>query len=368
MKDDATLTPRALNRALLARQMLLRRAAITPADALTHLVGLQAQAPNDPYVALWSRLEDFDPRALSGLLENRTAVRGALMRGTLHLATADDALALRPLVQGSIERLLAAVAYGRATADVDRARLRKIGSAAVNARPMTLAELRPVLARHWPQHDAVALSWAFHYLTPLVQVPPRGLWGRGGAAKITTLTHWTGRPLVRRPDVAAVMRRYLAAFGPASVADAQGWSGLRRLAPVFEALAPELVTFRDEAGRLLYDLADAPRPDPATPVPPRFLPVFDNAILGFASRERIMRPGVGPERPVPQSVQVSTFLVDGFAAGFWKIVAEKDTARLLLAPFRPLAARDARALSAEGRRLLRFAAGVPGEVTFGDVY
>jgi hypothetical protein len=241
------------------------------------------------------------------------------------------------------------------------------GRTAVEAKAMTLAELRPILGRAFPGTNATSLSYAFHYSAPLVQVPPRGLWGKGGAPRVTTAEAWLKKPLAK-PSQEKTVLRYLSAFGPASVADAQAWSGLTKLGAVFEALRSKLVTFHDETGRELFDLPDAPRPDPDTPAPPRFLPVYDNAVLGLANRERILK-GV-PSRAVPQNLNVRTFLIDGFVAGFWKIEEGKKHATLMLEPFGKFAKKDEREIAAEGKRLLAFA--VPDaekrEVKFGQVY
>lgn len=361
-----TLSPRALNRALLARQMLLERAELEPLVVVEHLVGMQAQVPTDPYFGLWSRLSDFDPQALSALIANRTAVRMAAMRGTLHLLSARDGLMLRPWVQPVLTRTLVATSFGKDTRGVDMEALIAAGRAAVEKKPLTLAELRPILAAEFPGFNATSLSHAFHYSAPLVQVPPRGLWGEGGLPRVTTAERWLRKRLAR-PSPEATVMRYLAAFGPASVMDAQAWSGLTKLGAVFEALRSKLVTFRDEKGRELFDLPDAPRPDADTSAAPRFLPVYDNVTLGFANRDRIITRG--PPRAVPQSVNVRAFLIDGFVAGFWKLDEAKGTATLTLEPFAKLRKADERALVAEGRKLLEFS--VPeakGTVRFGEVY
>jgi len=345
------LSVRALNRALLARQMLLERERVPVAVALERLVGLQAQLPGDPYVALWSRLSGFDPEALSKLIATRKAVRIAVMRDTLHLVSARDALALRPLVQPVLSRMFAGTAWARSVAGISPSALAAVGRRAVEARPLTLAELRPIFTARFPGRDAAALAYAFRCSTPLVQVPPRGLWRRSGAPRVTTAPHWLGRPLARLTPERLVLR-YLAAFGPASVMDAQAWSGLTGLTPVFERLRRRLVSFGDEAGRELFDLEGAPRPDPGAPAPPRFLPVYDNAILGFARRERILQGA--PPRALPQNQNVRAFLIDGFVAGFWKIEQTKGQATLSLEPFARLSRRHAAALEEEGQRLLAF--------------
>jgi hypothetical protein len=240
---------------------------------------------------------------------------------------------------------------------------------AVEAKALTWPELRKHLAGLWPEVPDVALLRAAQFCLPLVQVPPRGLWGKAGAARVTTIEAW----LKKKPKGMTLQKlvlRYLAGFGPASVMDAQAWSGLTKLAPVFEALRPKLAAFRSVDGRELFDLPDAPRPGESTPAPVRFLPVYDNATLGFANRDRIVRPDIAPPRPLPLNGQVRAFLVDGFVTGFWKVVEEKGVATLLLEPFRPLTKKEMTALTAEGRALMKFAepAAKAGEVRMGLAY
>jgi hypothetical protein len=356
--EGEVLSPRALNRALLARQMLLDRQPMGVADAVAHLVALQAQVPNDPYFALWPRLKDFDPHTLSALIAERKAVRMASLRATVHLTTADDARVLRPWVQPLITRLLASTPFGKATRGVDADALVSVARAAVGKAPMTLAQLRLVLADAFPDFPANDLSYVFHYRAPLVQVPPRGLWQRSGAPKVTTLESWLGKPL-RKPSPDKLVLRYLAAFGPASVADARVWAGVPNLAPVFARLRPQLVTFHDQRGRELFDLRDAPRPDPDSAAPPRFMPVYDNAWIAYANRDRIL-PGGGN---VPfRSVSVRPFLLDGFFAGFSRVLQDKKTATLVVEANGKLTRADKEALEAEGSALLAFATELPRRV------
>jgi hypothetical protein len=351
-KDTPILSPRALNRALLARQMLLARMPTTALAAVEWLVGMQAQVPTDPYFGLWSRLEGFRPQELEALIVARKVVRMTAMRGTLHLMSAPDALTLRPLVQPSITRLLAGTAFARQTKGIDLAAVMATARAAVTKTPMTLAELRKAIAVEHPEVPAHAASYIFQYSEPLVQVPPRGLWGKSGAPRLTTAKAWLGKDVKARPSPDAIVLRYLAAFGPASIMDAQAWSGLTQLAPVFERLRPKLTMFRDTGGRALFDLADAPRPEEDTPAPPRFLPTYDNAVLGLANRARI----VPAEAKAPPDPWAKAFLLDGFVAGYWKMSAEKGKAVLTLMPFGPMARRERDAVVAEGERLLEFAA------------
>jgi hypothetical protein len=354
-KGVPVLSARALNRALLARQMLLERADMPPLAAIETLVGMQAQVPTDPYFGLWSRLRGFTAADLARLVETRKAVRIGAMRGTIHLMTAADALAIRPLVQPVFDRVLFSNAESRPLKGRDLTAFIAEGRSAVEAKALTWAELRRHLALRWPGIPDVALLRAAQFSLPLVQVPPRGLWGKAGAARVTTLDAWLKKQPKAMPLEKLVLR-YLAGFGPASVMDAQAWSGLTRLAPVFARLRPKLTVFHDESGRELFDLPDAPRPDEATPAPVRFLPVYDNATLGFAERGRIIPTGPTPPRPLPVNGQVRAFLVDGFVTGFWKIVTERGAATLVLEPFRKLTKPEQSALEAEGAALLAFAA------------
>ena len=335
------LGQRALNRALLARQMLLERQPIPVIDAVEHLVALQAQVPVDPYVCLWSRIDDFAADQLSSLLAERVVVRATLLRCTIHLTTGRDALAIWPLLRSVVERgFYTGSPFGRRLAGMDVAPLLALGRQLIDEKPRTRAELRPLLAAEWPDHDRDALVYALAYLEPLVQIPPRGLWGRSGQPTWARTETWLGSPLEAEPSIDQLVLRYLGAFGPASVLDAQEWSGLTRLKDVFERLRPSLLTFRNETGRELFDLPDAPRPDPDTPAPIRFLPQYDNVLLGHADRSRIIPEAVrGVTWPV---VWVGPFLVDGLVSGTWRVEGTGVSSRIELSPFGPLTGNAAR--------------------------
>lgn len=353
------LSRRALNRALLARQLLLWPPAMAPLAAVEHLGGLQAQAPLAPYTGLWARLAAFDPSSLAGLMESRQVVRIALQRSTIHLVSAADCLAWRRLVQPVLVRSTAGN-HGRAVAGLDWGLVAAEGRRLVDQEPRTFAWLGAALAERWPSGEPAALAMVVRALVPLVQVPPRGIWGKGGLARHTSAEAWLGRGVVESPSVDDLVLRYLGAFGPASVRDAQVWSGVGGLGPVFARLREGGLVdpFRDEAGRELFDLPDAPRPDPGTPAPVRFLPEYDNLLLSHHDRTRVIAPGYGARTFVRGAL-----LVDGFVCGAWKIergaragAGAGASAVLALELFAPLGRADRAAVQAEGERLLAFAA------------
>ncbi len=356
MPSSQVLTRRALNRASLQRQGLLRRSAGSTTDMIERLVGLQAQTPHTAYVGLWTRLERFDPEDLSDLLVRRAVVRIALMRGTIHLATAADAVDLRPLVQPVLDRAQRGQ-FGRRLEDVDMTELVALGRAYVEAEPRTFKALGDRLLERWPGRDRMALEQGVRAGVPLVQVPPRGLWGRSGPIAHTSIEAWLGRD---RPSptmtVDAMVLRYLAAFGPAGVMDAQAWSGLTRLREVFDRLRPGLAVFTDGGGRELFDLPDAPRPDPETPAPPRFLYDYENLLLSYADRTRVIPPGTDARSWARDNEPVSTYLIDGEVSGAWKVLRADGSARLILRPARSIPKDQMAALEAEGRSLLKFLA------------
>ncbi|MFJ6935115.1 winged helix DNA-binding domain-containing protein [Streptomyces sp. NPDC101132] len=385
---DATKKPvlgtRALNRATLARQLLLRRSEKGAADAVAHLLGLQAQNVKPPYFQLWSRLEGFEPVALAALMESREVLRMVTMRSTIHTHTAEDALVLRPLVQPARDREINN--FRKGLVDVDLPRLAALSRRFVEAEPRTMAEIREELLKEWPHADPPALSVAARCLLPLVQVTPRGVWGRSGQVRLTTLDSWLGRtesgdtPDDGRDAAAgagagadavldATVLRYLAAFGPASVQDMQTWAGLTRLRDAFERLRPRLLTFRSDSGTELFDLPEAPRPDEDTPAPARFLPEFDNLLLSHADRTRLV-PEEYRGRTWQGNQARCTFLVDGFLAGTWRLEQPKGGAAAVLTvePFGRLTRQQRAELTAEGQALLAaMTEAGEGDVRFGAV-
>jgi hypothetical protein len=351
------LSRRALNRALLERQLLLRRADLPVAGAVEHLVGLQAQATLPPYVGLWSRLEGFDPGELGRMLTEREAVRLTLMRGTVHLVSVRDALRLRPLVQVVVERGHNG-AYGRRMGGADLDRLARATRELLAEGPLGARELGRRLVERGIGDDPEAIGNAARVYVPLVQVPPRGVWGASGQAKYATLESWTGRSPEDEPSIDEVVVRYLRAFGPATVADAQNWSGLTRLKQVVERLRPQLVSFRDEDGRELFDLSDAPRPDPDVEAPVRLLGEYDNVLLGHADRRRIIPEDFPWRAMLAPGRFVNNLLVDGVLRATWWIERDrKAAATLAIRPFGRLTKRERDEVSGEAQAMIDLAGG-----------
>jgi hypothetical protein len=274
------------------------------------------------------------------------------MRGTIHLATARDCLALRPLVQPVLERALKSN-FAKRLPGVDYGELAAAGRALLADEPRTFTDVRRELGNRWPGAEAQALGYSVSYLVPLVQPPPRGLWQRSGQTTWLTTEAWLGESLEANPSADAMVLRYLAAFGPASVMDVQAWCGLTRLREVVERLRPHLVTFRDERGVELFDLPDAPRPDPETPAPVRFLPQYDNVFLSHVDRSRIV-PDEARGLAARENGFVRTFLLDGFMAGTWRLERGRKVTTLRVTPNELWSKRDHNAVLQEATRLLDF--------------
>ena len=360
-----TLDRRALNRALLARQLLLERQRISVSAALERLVGMQAQAPNLPYVGLWARLERFRPEQLSRLIETRAAVRMSLMRNTIHLVTARDALGMKPLFMDLAERgYMRGSPWGRNMSDGDVAAIRETGAEIMAEKPRTVAELARLLGQRFPGRDALSMAYGVRYMVPLVFTPPRGVWGASGPVALTTFEAWLGRPPGPAFEPDDLVRRYLAMFGPASPADMRAWSGLA-MREVFERLRPRLKTFRDTKGGELFDLPKSPRPDPGIDVPVRFLPDFDNILLGHADRTRILPAGKHLGMFSSNGVMQGSVLVDGFVRAMWV----PDKTGVVITPFdKPIPKGERPAVVEEAMRLLEFLKpGDKQEVRFGPV-
>ena len=321
---------------------------------------MQAQAPNLPYVGLWARLVGFKQTELSNLIETRQAVRISLMRNTIHLVTTRDAFGVKPLFMRLGERgFLRGSPWGRDLREADLATISRAGIEIMGERPRTIADLARHLGRRFPQHDGVAMAYGVRYMVPLVFTPPRGLWGARGLVTLTTFEAWLGKPPGPALADEDFVLRYLAAFGPASVADMRAWSGLGMRA-VFERLRPRLRVFHDEAGRELFDLPRAPRPPGTVEAPVRFLPDYDNILLAHADRSRILGPGRHLGLFSSNGIMKGSVLADGFVRAAWIPTSSGGTTTLHITPFdSPIDRAGRRRIEEEGLRLLEFLA--PGE-------
>ncbi|MFI5609545.1 winged helix DNA-binding domain-containing protein [Amycolatopsis sp. NPDC051903] len=347
------LSRRALNRATLDRQLLLRRVNLSALEAVEHLAGLQAQAPFPPYYALWTRLHGFRPEDLAKLLIEREVVRLVLMRGTVHLVTAADALAWRPLVQPVMDRdLKTNTQHAALVAGLDHGAVADEARALLAQRPHTSGQLGTALAQRWPERPGGSLMHLVRCLLPLVQIPPRGVWGRAGQPTYQVADTWlAGTSAV--PSLAQLVRRYLKAFGPASVADVQTWSGLTKLGEVVESM--DLRTYLDDAGRTLYDLPEATLPGEDVPAPPRLLAPFEQPILSYADRTRVISDEHRKRVISQNGIVKGTVLAGGYVKGYWEVETARERATVVLTPFERLPKRDVSALESAGRRLLKWA-------------
>lgn len=376
MPANTVLSRRALNRATLSRQLLLERSPLPPLRAIHALAGLQAQAPLAPHVGLWSRLAGYRPAALDELYDTRRVVRANLMRATVHLTTAQDALGWQGTLAPVAERSVQA-AFGRWLAGIDIMALTSAAVQLLRDEALTTAELGRRLAQVFPGYDADALAYGARGRLALVHVPPRGKWGAAGATtRQTDLAAWLGSSPEPAGAPDAMVLRYLAAFGPAAVQDMQAWSGLTRLSEAVQRLLPELVVFRDDQGRTLYDLPDAPRPAESVAAPVRFLPEYDNLFFGYADRTRFVPDLRKPPIPPGNGARTGTVFVDGEWRAIWKIVlpvrrgraasggagtsagaGTDPAAALTVTLFEETSAEDAAAIEREGGELGRFIAG-----------
>jgi hypothetical protein len=350
-----TVSRPALNRATLERQLLLRRAKMSALDAVEHLAGLQAQAPFPPYYALWARLHGFRPAELASLLESRRVVRIALMRGTVHLVTAADALAWRPVVQVLYDRdLKTNTQHAKALAGLDHDVVAGAAQDLLAGAPLAGTALGTELARRWPDVPTASLTHLARARLPLVQTPPRAIWGKAGQTTYACLDEWVGAPKTPQPpplppSPASLIARYLRAFGPATVADVQTWAGITRLGEV--AAEMDLRRYRDPDGRELLDLPELSVPDEDVPAPPRLLGPFDQTILSYADRTRVISDAYRKRVITQNGLVKGTLLVDGYVRGFW----ERKATVLELSPFEKLPKRDLAALESAAVRLVSWA-------------
>src|SRR5262245_9796708 len=349
---DRILNLRELNRATLARQMLLEREKLSIPVAIERLVGLQAQLASAPYAGLWTRLSDFRREDLAREIEKRKVVKATMMRATLHLCTADDytrfRTALKPLLIGA-----ASAIAGRRGGDFDLDKVLKAARQFISEKPRSFAEISDMLTKLMPGTDVGAMRYSVRTHIPLVQVPINSGWSYSNRPEFTLAESWIGRPVSPEDNLRELMFRYLAAFGPASITDAQTWSGMK-LKETFEKLRPELKTYRGEVRTELFYLPDFSLPAEDVPAPVRFLPEYDNLLLSHSNRSRVIADEYRSKVYLPGLRVAATILVDGFVRGAWKIEKTGTAATLLIEPFDKLTKKDRAALTEEGERLVCF--------------
>ena len=351
--EAETLSRNALNRALLARQFLLKRTETSAAVIIEHLMGLQAQQVQPPFIGLWTRVANFEPDLLLNLLREREIVRCTLMRGTLHLVSGGDCVAFRNTFQPMLTRGVHSVLRDRAK-DLDIRALVATARESLREGPKTFTQLRAALVSAMPNVDERAMGYMVRMSLPLVSVPDGSKWGYRADSDFADAETWLGQTLTMTEQFDALVLRYLASFGPAAAVDFQAWSGLSGAKAIFDKLRPSLRTFRDGRKRELFDLPEASRPSEEISVPIRFLPGFDNVILAHADRSRIIADEYRPRVTTKNLLVSPTFLLDGFVAGTWKIARVKDIASLEVLAFEPLIASAKEQLAEEGEALVRF--------------
>jgi len=355
------LSRRQLNRTTLARQLLLERSSVAVATGVERLVGMQAQLARPPFVGVWTRLADFRREDLAEPIEARQIVKATFLRGTLHLLTARDYLQFRATLQPVLTNALEAVLKGRG-AGVDVLRLVAAAREFMLAQPRSFAEITTLLTGLVPDGDPGAMRYAVRTHLPMIQVPIQKGWSYPGNPRFTLAAEWLGTAPPTDAHLAELVKRYLAAFGPATVSDMQTWSYLTDLQPVFESLRADLVSYRDERGRELFDLPELAITDASAPAPVRFLPEFDNLLLGHQDRTRVMPTAFRARVYLPGLRVAATVMVDGFVSATWTTERVKQAATVVIEPFQTLSTPHRAALMEEGEQLARFAE--PDATTF----
>ncbi|MCU0481000.1 MAG: winged helix DNA-binding domain-containing protein [Anaerolineae bacterium] len=360
------LTLRQLNRMYLDRQLLINRADMTISQATERVVGWQSQIPNPPYIGLWSRLASFQRDDLTRAMQNREIVRCAMFRSTLHLITQADHHRFHRVIEPALVKGLRSF-HGRNIEGMAIPPLLTAIKPFLDESARSMGEIGKFLQTIEPERNPEALNYTIRTYLPLVQIPPAGTWGAGSKATYATAESWIGWG--ESADVGALFLRYLAGYGPASVMDFQTWTGMTKLASEIESVKGQLRVFVDENGVELYDLPDMPLPDIDAPLPVKFVPEYDNILIGHADRTRILPEEHRKKVFLTAGRVLNTILVDGFVAGVWKIETTKRTATLQITPFITLTDAQREALISEGERLTRFVADTAEQIaiTFSQV-
>ena len=350
---ERTLTLREINRATLARQCLLERSALPVAVAVERLVGMQAQLARAPFVGLWTRLENVERAEIAEQIANHALIKATMMRATLHLLSAADYGWLRATLEPALAAARDSIVKRRG-ADFE------IGDALAAARPFlaeqprSFAEITALFEQLMPDVDVGSLRYTVRTTLPLVQVPDDSTWSFPGNPKFALAESLLGGSIDAAPDFRALVWRYLAAFGPATVNDLQTWSGMGKLKGDVAKLKPDLRVYRDEQGHELLDLPDLELPPEDAVAPIRFLPEFDNLLLAHKDRRRVVADEYRKQVYLPGLRVAATILIDGFVRAAWTVEKKKGIAALTITSFAPLAAADRKAISDEAERLIRF--------------
>ena len=346
-----SVSPRALGRALLARQLLLERAECTVEQALTRVGGLQAQEPKPPFLALWNRVAGFANEDLLAAAHRRSAVRATLQRGTIHLLASAD----YPVWRAALSDELAALprGLGPAARTVDVPKVRTVAEELFRGRPLRFGELRRLLVERFPDGDPHVLGLYARMTVPLVLPPTSAEWGWSGDPAFVRAEEWIAMPEVDRESARqALVLAHLAAFGPARAADVAAWSGMRSVQVVLDRLAPRLVRFSDESGRVLYDLPDAPRPGSDVPAPPRLLGDWDTVLLGHAEHSRVVDAEVRRRLMTTNGRLRHGFMVDGRVVGGWSVAQDGASSVVSLEPYVRVPRAGLTSAAEEAARLL----------------
>jgi hypothetical protein len=346
------LSLRQLNRATLQRQLLLERHDMNVVETTERLMGIQAQVNNPPYIGLWTRLNAFDKETLSQAMRDRQIVRAPLLRSTLHLFSADDYMRFRSTIQPALTKGYNSF-FGTRQANIPLQQVLETAEKAMKTQVLTTSKLKELLFTIAPNADSDALAYATRTFLALVQVPPSGFWGTGVNYEYTLAEDYLGKPMLPE-DLLGLFKRYLRAFGPASIKDFQFWVGITKLQDMLKGIKDQFTVYKDEKGTELFDLPDLQIPEGDTPAPIRFMPEYDNLVIGHDSRVRVLADEHYKRVFLSAARVRSMILVDGFVAGAWKIDKTKGQIVLSIEPFVMLDNSTQETLEVEGQRLMKF--------------
>ncbi|MFZ4826185.1 MAG: winged helix DNA-binding domain-containing protein [Phototrophicaceae bacterium] len=347
------LTLRELNRTLLARQLLLTRSNLSAVEATEHLIALQSQVPNPPYIGLWSRVEGFTRLGFTQALECREIVRAPFLRSTLHLLTPATYRQFYPSIQPSLVK--AHHAFHRTAKQLPTATVVDLARPFLQTSPRTMGEIEAHLQATFPDFPTADLGYHVRTFLPLMQVYPAGTWGSGSRMRYALAEDTLGG-FEQVDRLQELFARYLIAFGPASIMDFQTWLGRTKLTETLGTLPADWMRYQDENGVELWDVPNATLMDADTEAPARFIPEYDNLVLAHQNRTRIIADAHRRYVFLSAARVMGTILLDGFVAGVWKFKREKAIITLTIKPFERLTAPHHQAVEEEAHRLGGFIA------------